>query len=127
MIIAPLARGSRADRLLHRIRDRVLYLAGALADHRPDPARRMAFVLLLVRGSLPGAVGRAAYLAAVALYALIAVIAVVPSLVTDVGLSARALQVEAVLLSVLVFSGVNVAWLLLFDETPAATTRTARR
>lgn len=63
-----------------------------------------AIVLLLVRGSLPGAVGRAAYLAAVALYALIAVIAVVPSLVTDVGLSARALQVEAVLLRRLHFS-----------------------
>src|SRR5215470_14395168 len=57
-----------------------------------------AIVLLLVRGSLPGAAGRVAYLAAVALYALIAVIAAVPGLVTSVGLPARALQVEAVLL-----------------------------
>ena len=39
-----------------------------------------AIVLLLVRGSLPGAVGRAAYLAAVTLYALIAVVAAVPGL-----------------------------------------------
>ena len=75
-----------------------------------------AIVLLLVRGSLPGAVGRVAYLAAVVLYALIAVIAAVPSLVTGVGLSARAVQVEAVLLTILVFFGVNVAWLLLFEE-----------
>ena len=55
-------------------------------------------------------------MAAVALYALIAVIAAGPSLVTDVGLSARALQAEAVLLTILVFVGVNVAWLLLFEE-----------
>jgi hypothetical protein len=77
-----------------------------------------AIVLLLVRGSLPGLLGRVAYLAAVALYALIAVVAVVPSLVTDAGLSVKALQAEAVLLTILVFFGVNVAWLLLFDETP---------
>lgn len=75
-----------------------------------------AIVLLLVRGSLPGAVGRVAYLTAVALYALIAVIAAVPSLVADVGLSALAVQAEAVLLTILVFFGVNVAWLLLFEE-----------
>jgi hypothetical protein len=83
-----------------------------------------AIVLLLVRGSLPSMVGRVAYLTAVALYALIAVVAIVPSLVADVGLSARALQVEAVLLIVLVFFGVNVAWLLLFDETPVAGNQT---
>ena len=75
-----------------------------------------AIVLLLVRGSLPGAVGLVAYLAAVVLYAVIAVIAAVPSLVTGIGLSARALQAEAVLLTILVFFGVNVAWLLLFEE-----------
>jgi hypothetical protein len=63
-----------------------------------------------------GAVGRVAYLAAVALYALIAVIAAAPSLVSDIGLSARAVQVEAVLPTILVFFGVNVAWLLLFEE-----------
>jgi hypothetical protein len=77
-----------------------------------------AIVLVLVRGSLPGTVGRVAYLTAVALYALIAVIAAVPSLVSDVGLPARALQAEAVLLTVLVFAGVNVGWMLLFEEVP---------
>ena len=79
-----------------------------------------ALVLVLVRGSLPGRMGQAAYVIAVAMYALIAVIAVVPTLVTDVGLSVRALRVEAVLLAVLVFLGVNVAWLLLFEEAPPA-------
>jgi len=78
-----------------------------------------AIVLLLVRGSLPGTIGRVAYLTTVALYALIALVAIVPSLVADLGLTATAVQVEAVLLVVLVFFGVNVAWLLLFDETPA--------
>jgi hypothetical protein len=59
----------------------------------------------------------AGYLAAVLLYVLVAIVAIVPSLVTDVGISARPVRVEAVLLTVLVFVGVNVAWLLLFDET----------
>jgi hypothetical protein len=85
-----------------------------------------AIVLLLVRGSLPGTVGRLAYVAAVALYALIAVIAAVPSLVTDVGLTARALQAEAVLLTILVFVGVNVAWLLLFEEPHPPAPQTAK-
>jgi hypothetical protein len=84
-----------------------------------------AIVLLLLRGSLPGLLGTVAYLAAVALYALIAVVAVVPSLVTA-GLAVKALQAEAVLLTVLVFIGVNVAWLLLFDETPATSAPAAR-
>jgi hypothetical protein len=50
------------------------------------------------------------------LYALIAVIAAAPSLASDIGLSARAVQVEAVLLTILVLFGVNVARLLLFEE-----------
>jgi hypothetical protein len=86
-----------------------------------------AIVLLLVRQSLPGAAGRVAYLAAVALYALIAVIAAVPGLVTGVGVPARAVQAEAVLLTILVFGGVNVAWLLLFEEPrPRAPHRAGR-
>jgi hypothetical protein len=55
-------------------------------------------------------------------YVLIALVAVVPGLVADVGVLVRPLRVEAVLLTILVFLGVNVAWLLLFDEAqpPAA-------
>src|SRR6266513_5143247 len=63
-------------------------------------AASRAIVLLLVRGSLPGMVGRVAYLAAVVLYALIAVVAAVPGLVTGVGVPARALPAEAVLLTI---------------------------
>ncbi len=80
-----------------------------------------AIVLVLVRGPLPTWIGHTAYLAAVALYVLIAVVAAVPGVVADVGMSVRPLRVEAVLLTILVFVGVNVAWLLLFDETSATT------
>jgi hypothetical protein len=49
-------------------------------------------------------------------------VAVVPGMVADFGVSARPLRVEAVLQTILVFLGVNVAWLLLFDEAPPAST-----
>jgi len=77
-------------------------------------------VLLLVRGPAPTWLGMASYAAAVVLYALIAVVAIAPSVVADLGSSARPLRVEAVLLTIVVFLGVNVAWLLLFDETSSA-------
>ncbi len=57
-------------------------------------------------------------MAAVVLYVLIALVAVVPGMVAEIGVLARPLRVEAVLLTILVFLGVNVAWLLLFDEAP---------
>jgi len=76
-----------------------------------------AIVLAFVRGPAPTRLGTAAYLAAVILYVLIAIVAAAPSIVADLGVSARPLRVEATLLTILVFLGVNVAWLLLFDET----------
>jgi hypothetical protein len=54
----------------------------------------------------------------VVLYLLIALVAVVPGMVADIGVLARPLGVEAVLLTMLVFLGGNVAWLLLFDQAP---------
>ena len=56
--------------------------------------------------------GVAAYLAAIALYLLIGALAVVGGLAV--------LRAEAVLLTLLVFLGFNVAWLLLFDTRHAA-------
>ncbi len=76
-----------------------------------------AIVLLLVRGPAPTRLGMAAYVTAFLLYVLVAIVAAKPSIVADLGISVRPLRVEAVLLTVLVFLGVNVAWLLLFDET----------
>ena len=52
------------------------------------------------------------------LYVLIALLAVVHSSVADICVLALPLRVEAVLQTILVFLGVNVAWLLLFEEAP---------
>jgi len=75
-------------------------------------------VLIAVRGAAPGKIGRTAYLLVIALYALIALLAIAPRVVSGVGLHVAPVRVEAVLLTVLVFAGVNVAWLLLFEEAP---------
>ena len=77
--------------------------------------------LALVRGPAPTRLGVLAYLAAVVLYVLIALVAAAPSVVADLGVPARPLRVEAVLLTIVVFLGVNVAWLLLFDESQPPT------
>jgi hypothetical protein len=75
--------------------------------------------LALVRGPAPTGLGAAAYGAAVVLYILIALVAVAPGMVAEIGVLALPLRVEAVLLTMLVFLGVNVAWLLLFDQAPS--------
>jgi hypothetical protein len=66
-----------------------------------------------------GKFGLTAYIFAIVLYALIGLLAIAPRIVTDLGLDATPVRVEAVLLTILVFAGVNVAWLLLFEEAPA--------
>jgi hypothetical protein len=76
-------------------------------------------VLALVRGPAPTGLGTVAYGAAVVLYLLIALVAVVPGMVAEIGVRALPLQ-EAVLLTMLVFVGGNVAWLLLFEEAQPA-------
>jgi hypothetical protein len=53
------------------------------------------------------------------LYALIAFIAIHPALVSDLG-SLTPLRCEAILLSILVFLAVNLAWLLMFEDLPAS-------
>jgi hypothetical protein len=80
-----------------------------------------AVILAALRGAAPTQFGRAAYLAAIALYGLIALLAIAPGLISGVGLAVAAVRVEAVLLTLLVFLDVNIAWLLLFDDsTPEA-------
>ena len=56
----------------------------------------------------PDQLGRAAYAAAIAMYVLIGVLAFAGGV--------AALRTEAILLTLLVFLGFNVAWLLLFDD-----------
>jgi len=60
----------------------------------------------------------AATFAAAAVYVVIAVVAIRPTLVSDLGLSLSALRCEAILLSILVFLAVNLAWLLMFEDAP---------
>jgi hypothetical protein len=74
---------------------------GLPVPRRPDQAGA---------GSLPAAdrLGLAAYAAAIVLYVLIGVLAVLGGL--------SALRTEAVLQTLLVFLGFNVAWLLLLDD-----------
>ena len=83
-------------------------------------------VFAAVRGAAPDTIGKAAYIAAIVLYAVVGVVAIVPHLLRDIGITAAPVRVEAVLLSVLVFLGVNVAWLLLFDVVATDTRRTRR-
>jgi hypothetical protein len=77
--------------------------------------------LTRVSGSGQGGnlVATAAFVTATVLYVLVALIAIAPGVLSDVGISLTALRGEGILLSLLVFLGVNVAWLLLFDEVPA--------
>jgi hypothetical protein len=79
-----------------------------------------AAILVAVRGPAPDRLGLAAYLAAVVLYLLIGIVAVAPHVVTGLGLTVAPVRVEAVLLCLLVFLGVNVAWLMLFDVSAPA-------
>ncbi len=75
-----------------------------------------AIVLIALRGSAPGKLGLAAYVLAIALYILIGILAIAPHILSDIGLHVAPVRAEAILLIILVFAGVNVAWLLLFEE-----------
>jgi hypothetical protein len=78
-----------------------------------------AVVLIVLRGAAVGKVGLTVYILAIALYAVIGLLAIAPRIVGNLGLDTTSVRVEAVLLTILVFIGVNVAWLLLFEEAPA--------
>jgi hypothetical protein len=63
-----------------------------------------------------GPVVRVIHWTSVALYALIAAVAITPRSLDDIGIDAAPLRVEAILLSLLVFLGVTLAWLLMFEQ-----------
>jgi hypothetical protein len=85
-----------------------------------------ALALIALRGAAPGKLGLAAYVSAIALYLLIGTLAIAPQSVGQLGLQTAPVRVEAALLTILVFAGVNVAWLLLFEEAPPDYTRRGR-
>ena len=82
-----------------------------------------AAALIAVRGSAPNPLGAATYMAAIVLYVLIALVAIAPGIVGDLQASPRPLRVEAILQTLVVFLGANVAWLLLFDDVQGAEAR----
>lgn len=81
-----------------------------------------AIAIPLIVGPKPSREGRGVPLAALVaasvfvLYVLVVVLALAPSLLPSLGVDLNALRGEAILLSLIVFLGINVAWLLMFDE-----------
>jgi len=57
------------------------------------------------------------------LYVLVVIVAIAPDAFEDI---AAPLRIEAILLSLIVFLGVNVAWALMFDEVPELPTAEAK-
>jgi hypothetical protein len=78
-----------------------------------------AMALIALRGAAPGKLGLTAYVSAIVLYLLIGLLAIAPHSLSRLGLQAAPVRVEAALLIILVFAGVNVAWLLLFEQAPS--------
>lgn len=78
-----------------------------------------AVVLIAIHGPARGTLGLTAYILAIVLYALIGLLAIAPGIVSGLGIGTAPVRVEAALLTILVFAGVNVAWLLLFEEAPS--------
>jgi hypothetical protein len=101
----------------------------SLVDPSSQAVWRASFASVAILGALAlGVLARAgggrgaqvtplALLAASLLYAVVAVVAIAPGVLSGLGIALTPLRAEAILLSVVVFLGVNVAWLLMFDET----------
>ena len=94
-----------------RVSFAIIALGGAvtLVAVRGFPVRRERTAAGPAGFPVPDRLGLAAYIAGIALFALIGALAFAggPAI----------LRIEAILLTVVVFLGFNVAWLLLFDDT----------
>jgi len=97
----------------------------SLVDPSSEALWRVSFAVVATLGSVALLVlshqertrfGAIAYSVTVTLYAAIAVLAIAPAIVNDFDSSITALRLEAIILSVLIFVGVNVAWFLLFED-----------
>ena len=87
--------------------------------------------LIALRAPAPGQLGRAAYIATIAAYVVIVILAIHPHIVGQLSFPIAPERIAAVLLTGVVFAGVNVAWLLLFgnaepDPQPGAVPHDAR-
>jgi len=83
-----------------------------LSTRRAAMARRVTSIMTSVSHTVAGLI-----------YALVITLAILPDAAGHVGLALSGLQLEAILLCVLVFLGVNVAWFLMFDETSSGRDR----
>ena len=72
--------------------------------------------LIALRAPAAGKLGRAAYIAAIAAYVVIVILAIHPHIVGQLSFPIAPERIAAVLLTGVVFAGVNVAWLLLFEN-----------
>jgi hypothetical protein len=76
----------------------------------------MSFLSLASKGRRHSMADRVGAGVAAALFSVVGAVAVVPSLLHDAGMRVKPLQVEATLLTLLVFVGLAVGWMLLFEE-----------
>jgi hypothetical protein len=72
--------------------------------------------LIALRAPAPGKLGRADYAATIAAYVVIVILAIHPHIVGQLSFPIAPERIAAVLLTGVVFAGVNVAWLLLFGN-----------
>jgi hypothetical protein len=116
-IMSVLALIDPADPAFWRVSFAIVALGGAvvLAMTRGYPARRKRMPARPAALPVPDQLGLAAYIAATAIYITIGALACAggPTL----------LRAEEVLLTILVFLGFNVAWLLLFDDADPSRAR----
>ena len=102
-------------------------LIGLLALVNPDSGGlwRVSFgvaagggivTLIALRAPAAGRLGRAIYIAAIAAYVVIVILAIHPHIVGQLSFPIAPERVAAVLLTAVVFAGVNVAWLVLFGS-----------
>jgi hypothetical protein len=63
---------------------------------------------------------------AVPIYVLIAIVAIVPEAVGSLGLSLTPLQVEGIILAILIFFGVQAAWILMVEPPRETVTEPGR-
>jgi hypothetical protein len=75
-----------------------------------------AVALAALRAPAAGRLGLAAYIAAIAAFIVIVILAIKPHIVGLLGFDNAPERIVAVLLTGLVFAGVNVAWLVLFGN-----------
>jgi hypothetical protein len=72
--------------------------------------------LIALRAPVAGKLGLAAYTAVIAAYVVIVILAIHPHIVGQLSFPIAPERIAAVLLTGVVFTGVNVAWLLLFEN-----------